>query len=257
MEISETKEEKPRYALLSGFKKWLGIINDILLVPMFASFIMEATESGFELSTKSNLFFCGLFFTEWMLGLLLVEDRKSYVSRPTRILDLISTLPIGGYFQGLRLFRLTRLVKLLRVVLRVKRYSGPGRDLMRVVAVVGATTFAGAYTILIVEGGGIAPDGTEITINSFGDALWWALVTISTVGYGDMYPVTTGGRLVAVCLILIGVGVCGYIAGFMANLMSLGEEDDEDRHLARVEKKLDILAEHLNISGWPSREDDE
>ena len=48
----------------------------------------------------------------------------------------------------------------------------------------------------------------------------------STVGYGDKYPITPEGRLVAVVLILIGVGVCGYIAGFMANLMSMEDEED-------------------------------
>ena len=120
---------------------------------------------------------------------------------------------------------------------------------MRVIAVVGATTFAGAYTILIVEGSANA-DG--VTIKEFGDALWWSLVTISTVGYGDMYPVTTGGRLVAVFLILIGVGVCGYIAGFMANLMAIGDEDEEEQKLDRVERKLDILALHLQIEDWPT-----
>ena len=249
---SNDNKEREGFPLLSGFKHWLGIVNDILLVPMFASFITEATSQNVGLSATSNYFFCCLFFTEWVLGFWLAVDRSQFYKSPTKIMDLLSTLPIGRYAQGLRLFRLTRLVKLLRVVLRIKRYSGPGKDLLRVVAVVGATTFAGAYTILIVEGGAEPPEGVEITLTSFGDALWWALVTISTVGYGDLYPVTTGGRMVAVILILIGVGVCGYIAGFMANLMSIGDEDEEELRLERVEKKLDMLAQHLNIQEWPS-----
>ena len=246
VEIQEREDEGAQF--LRGFKKWLGILNDILLIPMFASIITDATDGGESISETSNLFFCALFFTEWLLGFLLSVDKKSFMKSPARVMDLISTIPIGGYFQGFRLFRLTRLVKLLRVVLRVKRYRGPGQNLLRVVAVVGATTFAGAYTILIVEG---ASDNDKVSITEFGDALWWSLVTISTVGYGDLYPVTTGGRLVAVMLILIGVGVCGYIAGFMANVMAIGDDEQEDARMARMEKKLDLLAQHMDIREWP------
>ena len=88
----------------------------------------------------------------------------------------------------------------------------------------------------------------------FWDALWWSIVTISTVGYGDSFPVTTGGRIVAVILIFIGVGIFfGYIAGFMANLLEIDEEE-EDPQMMRIEKN-DLLAGHMNIQGWPEYPD--
>ena len=260
---AEIKEQKGEGTwLLRSFKKWLGLLNDLLLVPMFASIITEANgKDGLAaLGDQTNYLFCALFFTEWMLGFALSSEKKTFIKSPARLMDLISTIPVGGYFQGFRLFRLTRLVKLLRVVLRIKRYRGPGRNLFRTVAVVGATSFAGAYTILIVEGGAAQNciPGTEgcPTITEFGDALWWSIVTISTVGYGDLFPVTLGGRVVAVGLILIGVGVCGYIAGFMANLMSIGDDDEEDGRMIRIEEKLDLLAQHMNIEGWPGSTED-
>ena len=259
-EIQEQKGEGTE--LLHVFKKWIGLLNDLLLIPMFASIITEATsQDGLaSLGDQTNYLFCALFFTEWMLGFVLSADKKTFLKSPARLMDLISTIPVGGYFQGFRLFRLTRLVKLLRVVLRIKRYRGPGRNLFRTVAVVGATSFAGAYTILIVEGGAAqdcipGSDGCPM-ITEFGDAFWWSIVTISTVGYGDLFPVTLGGRLVAVGLILIGVGVCGYIAGFMANLMSIGDDDEEDERMSRIEKKLDLLAEHMDIKEWPAYSED-
>lgn len=322
----------------------LGVLNDILLVPMFASIIMDATqgENRQVLFESSNLWFCASFFSEWMIGLILAPSRMDYLKSFTRITDLVSTIPVGNAFQGLRLMRLTRIIKLVRVVIRAKRYQGPGRNLVRVLAVVGATTFAGAYTILIVESSseqnfcspkanafyalekkdacpelydsvgdyclasqlnsklfimhdeskpdnpcptGFMESGsyceqrgssyaltthlqpevigmvnedcpidyektTDTNIRGFGDALWWSLVTISTVGYGDRYPVSTGGRIIAVGLILIGVGVCGYIAGFMANLMSIGESSEEQVQMIRIETKLDKLAAHLDIDDW-------
>ena len=243
-------------AVLRFFKKWLGVMNDLLLVPMFTSLIMDVTNSGGTISQSSNNFFCALFFLEWMLGFWLTRERLKYIMVPARIMDLVSTIPFGGYFQGVRILRLTRLVKLFRFLIRMKRYRGPGRKLFRTAAVVGATAFSGAYTILIVEGSAAATcvpgaDGGGCPmITEFGDALWWSIVTISTVGYGDSFPITMGGRIVAVVLIFIGVGVFGYIAGFMANLLEI-DEDDEEPQMTRIEQKLDILAKHMKIEEWP------
>ncbi|MGC6509726.1 MAG: potassium channel family protein [Myxococcota bacterium] len=221
-----------------------GHINDILMFPMFATIIMESSGAGGQglqyLLSSSNQFFCITFFIEWFLGLVSSRERKTYFFHWSNLVDLISTIPLGHLFQGLRIFRLMRLFRLLRVVVRAKRYRGKGEELLRVVAIVGATIFAGAYTIQIVE---------PQMVDSFVAALWWSLVTVSTVGYGDIFPTTTAGRTVAVILILIGVGVCGYVAGFMTNILA-DEEDDSDR-LDRLEDKLDILAHHLEIADWP------
>ena len=73
-DIEERTEEGT--AILRFFKKWLGLLNDLLLVPMFTSIITDATSAGQSLSESSNYFFCALFFTEWMLGFLLTGDRK-------------------------------------------------------------------------------------------------------------------------------------------------------------------------------------
>ena len=97
--------------VLRFFKKWLGLMNDLLLVPMFTSLIMDVTNSGGTISQSSNNFFCALFFLEWILGFWLTRERLKYIRVPARLMDLVSTIPFGGYFQGVRILRLTRLVK--------------------------------------------------------------------------------------------------------------------------------------------------
>ena len=240
-------QEEPQKTFIERLHKIIGHINDVLMFPMFATIIMESSGGGdsgqgFQvLLSSSNHFFCLTFFVEWLLGFLGSRERKAYFLYWSNFVDLISTIPLGNLFQGLRIFRLMRLFRLLRVVVRAKRYRGKGEELLRVIAIVGATIFAGAYTIQIVE---------PQMVDSFVAALWWSLVTVSTVGYGDIFPTTTAGRTVAVILILIGVGVCGYVAGFMSNILA-DEEDDSDR-LDRIEdKRLDLLAQHLEIQGWP------
>ena len=256
----------------------LGVLNDLLLFPMFSLIVLEILEPNPKphqaaFINETNLLFCALFFLEWIMGLMLAEYRKNYLFNFTRQLDLISTIPLGSAFQGLRLVRLTRILKLLRVVLRAKRYHGPGKNLVRVLAIVFATTFAGAYTIVLVETAGspdrcqsieselasenISPE--EIAgavafqsencppLTNLPDALWWSMVTISTVGYGDYVPKTPVGRMVATALILLGVGVVGYIAGFMTNLMNVDEDDERQEDLLRIEAKLDALALHLDL----------
>ena len=77
----------------------------------------------------------------------------------------------------------------------------------------------GSISILLFEGG----EGSNI--KSGGDALWWAFVTITTVGYGDYYPVTAAGRVVAAILMIGGIGMFGAYTGYMANLF-LAKKDD-------------------------------
>jgi voltage-gated potassium channel len=82
-------------------------------------------------------------------------------------------------------------------------------------------------------------------LTGFDDALWWALSTTTTVGYGDIYPETTEGRLVALMLMLTGIGVIGVFTGSIASLFMIEEEAGEfeavKRRLDTIEAKLDSM----------------
>jgi voltage-gated potassium channel len=76
------------------------------------------------------------------------------------------------------------------------------------------------------------------TVPTLGDALWWALVTVSTVGYGDISPVTDAGRVLASLLIVSGIGSFGYVAGIMSGLLEENGNDETslDDVLAAVKR---------------------
>ena len=126
------------------------------------------------------------------------------------------------------------------MVIRARRYKGKGEKLLRALSIVGATVFAGAIALHTVD-----PENPGL--ESFGDALWWSMVTVSTVGYGDITPQSGQGKLVAVALIMFGMGVAGYLAGFMASILAEPDEEDVADTLKRMDEKLNRIAAHLNI----------
>jgi voltage-gated potassium channel len=95
----------------------------------------------------------------------------------------------------------------------------------------------GAIGIFAVE------HGENKSIVTIGDAFWWAIVTITTVGYGDVSPVTTEGRLIAVALMILGIGFIGvFTATITSFFLDTGAEGKENQErLSRIEEKLDVL----------------
>jgi voltage-gated potassium channel len=106
---------------------------------------------------------------------------------------------IGAAFRFIRLFRLIRLfLKTLKMF--------EGRRLLYIIVFSSMAITAGAITEYMVES---SAQGTKI--NNLGDAFWWAIVTVTTVGYGDIYPVTTQGKIVASVLMLVGIAILGML----------------------------------------------
>lgn len=240
---AQTKPSVETESWLARLYRINSFVNDILLIPMFTTIIIETSlseDNAFEsLLAGSNIGFCIPFLSEWVLGLLTTNDRRNYLTSIEKGIDLVSSLPFGNLFQGLRIFRLARLIRVLRIVIRARRYRGAGEKILRVVSIVGATIFAGALALQMTE--------ADTVSRNFGTALWWSLVTVSTVGYGDIYPTSAMGRGVASVLIVFGMGVAGYLAGFMASLLADPDEDNVYDMCVRIESKLDRLAEHMDV----------
>ncbi len=137
------------------------------------------------------------------------------------------------------------------------------RIVLRLIAVVtgvsGLVVVAGGSALWLVEG-----QRPDATVSSWGDAVWWSLTTMTTVGYGDHIPVTTTGRLIAAAVMVVGVAIIGAVAAVVAlavaRRVALEEEAAleaeaeslEQRlevRLVRIEAQLDALARRLQ--DWP------
>lgn len=172
----------------------------------------------------SVVLLCGsVVWTTWALlvvdlgmRIFLSIDRWSFVRRhPVDIAMVV--LPV------LRPLQLLRLLTLLKTLNRYAASSLRGRVGIYLVASGTLIVFVAALAVLDAERGGPGP------IQSFGDAIWWALTTISTVGYGDMYPVTVEGRFVAVGLMVCGIGVLGVVTGSFASWLLERVQDLEEQ----------------------------
>ncbi|MDE3720830.1 ion channel [Nocardiopsis sp. N85] len=146
------------------------------------------------------------FGADFVIRVHLSEHRLKYALRHWYDVLLI-LMPV---FRTLRLLRLFALMRMLNR--SAQGGSLEGKASLYVGGAATLTIFLGAVTVLDIERG--APDAN---ITELGDALWWALVTATTVGYGDYYPVTLEGRLVAVVLMIMGIGLMGVVTAAAAS----------------------------------------
>lgn len=160
-----------------------------------------------------------VFVTDYVVRLALTGDRRRFVR--TNLVDLlIVAVPL------LRPLRLLQLVRVLEVLHRSAAASLRGRVAVYIVGATALVLFVAALAGLDAERG--APGAN---IQSFGDAIWWSFATITTVGYGDHYPVTTTGRWVAAGLMVAGIALLGVVTAWLASWLiervAAAEEESE------------------------------
>lgn len=176
-----------------------------------------------------------LFAAEYLTKLGLAPDRKHFFR--THILDLI--IVAVPFFRPARMGRLVDLTRLGRIGVvtadildRAKRlmtHKGLNFVLLSVTVIV----FAGAGLVTVAE-----RSAKGANIHDFGQGLWWAVVTVTTVGYGDKYPVTPFGQGVAVLLMLVGIGLIGVLTATIASFFVDEKTDKLEERLKNMEALL-------------------
>ena len=230
--------------------------------------LLVAEETG-EFSPRVLLAFaildtviCGLFLAEFAYRLRQASDRRAYWRR--HWIDVVASIPfalvtgpLGDIGHHVRWGRLVRLVRAVRVFRSVRAVILLGRLGARLwdryrqapvqftLALMGFAVLSAAVLVMLLERA-FAPDGASGGIADFGDAIWWAVVTVSTVGFGDAVPLSGPGRLVAGVLIVIGVAVFGSCSAILASrLVQYGAESDETSRHAEILARLERIELHL------------
>ena len=168
----------------------------------------------------------GIFTVEYLLRIAVADRRLGYVFSFFGVVDLVAILPFyiasGVDLRGVRAFRLLRLFRIFKLV----RYSEAVRRFHRAFLIAREEIvlfFFAACLLLFVAGVGIYhfenPAQPEAYASIF-HSLWWAVATLTTVGYGDIYPITVGGKIFTFMVLIVGLGVVSVPAGLVASALS-------------------------------------
>ena len=184
--------------------------------------------------TVSNVV-VALFAVELAVRVAVAERRLEYLA--SRWLDVL--VVVVPFLRPLRVIMF--LPVLARAAVGLQLVMGPLRGAY-VLLVAAATVLTAASLVLLFETG-----AKDSSIQTFPDALWWAITTVTTVGYGDTYPVTTEGRIVAAALMMVGIALFGVLtAGVAAYFVESSETEDESSDkLDEILARLDTLERRL------------
>lgn len=235
-----------------------------LTVMVVQLLLVEGSETWKLVSTYDNLI-CVIFLIDFAMHMVAAPRTRDYFIGERGYLDLLGSIPSFGlgifrYAGLLRLFRLSRLFRLRRLMnpqnramLKKEILENRGSyALFITLLLVGVVLMVSSVMVLFYESK--SPDANIV---NGGDALWWAFVTITTVGYGDKFPVTPGGRVTAVFVMFSGVGIIGALASILASILLPQPKEEEksekpsapapniEQELTAVKQELSALRELL------------
>jgi voltage-gated potassium channel len=240
------------YDLVIGI---LALFSLVILV--FITFVPLPSSTAGVLNSLENAL-CIVFLFDFLRSLFHAPKKWGYFLKGGGWLDLLGSLPFNKFavFRVARLFRVVRLLRKLtggelrRILTRRLAQS----TLLFTLVIALLLIFTISWIVLEVEQG--AP---HANITTYPNAVWWAFVTITTVGYGDYFPVTTTGRIGAVILMFFGIGIIGVLSSYLSSTFisrqrrrrtaldegnENNEEDDHDDSTSR-DAELAAMREEL------------
>lgn len=203
-------------------KNSLSPLNIIVLVLSIYVLAALLVDTFFKLSVEVSRVLdlvdnciCVFFLIEFCIRFYQADNKLKFMKWGW--IDLISSIPTFDFIRAGRALRLIRLLRVLRAFRSTRHlvnhiYKNKTQGAFSTVSVIAVLmVIFSAIAILQVE------DDPNSNIKTAEDAIWWAYVTITTVGYGDKFPVTTEGRIIAAALMTLGVGLFGTFTGFLAS----------------------------------------
>ncbi|HEY7282515.1 MAG TPA: ion transporter [Actinomycetota bacterium] len=221
----------------NAYDIFILVLTVLSLVIMVALFIPTLSAATTQLLTIYDNVICFVFLFDFALNMSRSSPKRDYFFKRRGWLDLLGSIPNFGLLKVTSLLRLARLSRVARIsrLLRGRHKKELVEDVLRHRGQYAAfiTLLAGfivivVCSVLVLQFESHAPDAN---ITTGGEALWWAVVTITTVGYGDYFPVTMGGRLTAVFVMFAGLGIIGSLASMLAAILVSPKDEPGDEAL--------------------------
>lgn len=218
------------------------VLSFYVLVALLAQSLASLDPEVSMLIDRIDFFICLFFLADFAIRFHRARSKWDYMKWGW--IDLISSIPV---WDPLRWGRALRVIRILRVL----RAFRSGRHLLALLfrnktrATIGTAALAVTVLVLVTSVAILVlEDAPNSTIKTPFDALWWAVSTITTVGYGDMVPATSEGKVVAMVLMVAGIALFGVFTGLFARLLMESTETDTDAKAMLQE--LRALRESVN-----------
>jgi voltage-gated potassium channel len=238
---------------ISIFQIAILVLSLVVLCALAADTVFELPPEVRDVIQSADAVICVILLADFFVRLNRAESKLAFMKWGW--IDLIASIPSLDVLRWGRLVRVLRVIRLLRGVRFVHRVLGMIlENKMQGGAVsLGLTAFLlvtfSSVSILVFE------RDERANIKSAEDAIWWSIATVTTVGYGDKYPVTTEGRVVGVVLMVCGVGMFAGLSGLVASLFLGGQQRksyDLQQVMARLDQMEARVRSHTGEQGVPA-----
>jgi voltage-gated potassium channel len=225
------------------------LVLTIMSLAIMVLLLLPLSEATHQVLFVYDNVVCVIFLVDFVLNLRRASSKRQYFINERGWLDLIGSIPTFGVFRFTALLRLARLSRLARIarLLGGENRKGLVRDVLKnrgqyaaFITVLSAFMVLVTSSVLVLQ---FESKSADANITTGGDALWWAVVTITTVGYGDQYPVTSLGRLTGVAVMFAGVGIIGALASILASILVPQPEKPDET--AVVESATSVVEAEL------------
>lgn len=241
----------PKLHLHKNGDSTITIWQIVMLFLCFYVLLALFVETAFRLPAETvNLLndidnlICLLFLGDFAYNLITAKSKRAYLKWGW--IDLISSIPNFQFFSWGRIARVVRILRVLRAI----------RSMRHILKFLFTNRAKGTFVTILMMSFALIIFSSVVVLNcetdprsnikTASDALWWSFVTITTVGYGDHYPVTTSGRIMAVILMTAGVGLFGTFTAYIAmHFLQPGEKAEERREMT-ILKELREIKERLD-----------
>jgi voltage-gated potassium channel len=260
--VNEDTERFGGRLLKSNAYEMFILVLTLLSLGVMAVLLLVRDPATEQLLTVYDNVICVVFLLDFFLRVRNSKHGRQYFLHEGGWLDLLGSVPSFGVFKFSGILRLARLSRLARItkLLRGQHKRELVDDVLCHRGQYAAfITVLAAFLVLVVASVMVLAfevHSPDANITSGGDALWWAIVTITTVGYGDRFPVTAGGRITAFFVMIAGVGIIGALASILASVLvapspSSGPEGEAaadpavQQELAAIRSELEALRTSL------------
>ena len=234
-----TTEARPADRTSHAYDLFILVLT-VLSLAIMVLLVIPETQATTDLLNFYDNVIAFIFLGDFAWRITRAPSKRTYFIHERGWLDLLGSIPslgITNYGALLRLARLSRLARISRLV------RGEGQKALVADIVRNRSQYAAFMTMMLALIVLVVSSILEIQAESHAkganitsglDALWWSVVTITTVGYGDFYPVTTLGRIVAFFVMVAGVGIIGSLASILASVLVGGSNEGETPATATV-----------------------